>query len=73
VIGVLIFAGIVGYGIVYSGLADIQLGKGSVSIGQALLGSKAPRPTPTGTGRGAGYTTGPNPAAGNRPRTSTGR
>jgi hypothetical protein len=47
VIGVLIFAGIVGYGIVYSGLADIQLGKGTVSIGQALLGSKAAKAKPS--------------------------
>lgn len=39
-IGVLIFAGIVGYGIVYSGLADIQLGKGKVTIARALLGAK---------------------------------
>ena len=35
-IGVLIFAGIVGYAIVYSGLGDVQ--GAPVSIRQALLG-----------------------------------
>lgn len=48
-IGVLIFAGILGYGIVYSGLGDLQLGKGAVPIREALLGKGKAGPAGPGS------------------------